>query len=154
MSAQEEPAEGQAPPAIGVLVSGRGSNLDAILRAIEGGTLSARVAVVISSRPDAPALDLAARRAIPTAVIVPGAYPSRAEAGAAIVAALGAVGATWVVLAGYKPILDAWVIQAYPIGIVNIHPALLPAFARGMGPRPPRGGLEAGGKLAARTGGF
>src|SRR5258707_14608188 len=92
MSAQEEPAEGQAPPAIGVLVSGRGSNLDAILRAIEGGTLSARVAVVISSRPDAPALDLAARRAIPTAVIVPGAYPSRAEAGAAIVAALGAGG--------------------------------------------------------------
>src|SRR5260221_12732699 len=96
MSAQEESEEGQAPPAIGVLVSGRGSNLDAILRAIEGGTLSARVAVVISSRPDAPALDLAARRGIPTVVIVPGAYPSRAEAGAAIVAASRPVGGTGV----------------------------------------------------------
>jgi phosphoribosylglycinamide formyltransferase-1 len=151
MSAQEEPEEGQAPLAIGVLVSGRGSNLDAILRTIEGGTLSARVAVVISSRPDAPALDLAARRAIPTAVIVPGAYPSRAEAGAAIVAALGAVGATWVVLAGYKPILDACVIQAYPMRIVNIHPSLLPAFAGGMAPRPQREALEAGVKLAGCT---
>ncbi len=151
MSAQEEPAEGQAPPAIGVLVSGRGSNLDAILRAIEGGTLSARVAVVISSRPDAPALDLAARRGIPTAVIVPGAYPSRAEAGAAIVAALRAVGAAWVVLAGYKPILDTCVIQAYPMRIVNIHPSLLPAFAGGMAPRPQREALEAGVKLAGCT---
>src|SRR5260221_9024792 len=151
MSAQEESEEGQAPPAIGVLVSGRGSNLDAILRAIEGGTLSARVAVVISSRPEAPALDLAARRAIPTAVMVPGAYPSRAEAGAAIVAALGAVGATWVVLAGYKPILDACVIQAYLMRIVNIHPSLLPAFAGGMAPRPQREALEAGGKLAGCT---
>src|SRR5258706_11616696 len=105
MSTQQEPAQGQAPPAIGVLVSGRGSNLDAILRAIEGGTLSARVAVVISSRPDAPALDLAARRGIPTAVIVPGAYPSRAEAGAAIVAAPRAGGAAWGGLAGPQPVL-------------------------------------------------
>lgn len=151
MSAQEEPAEGQAPPAIGVLVSGRGSNLDAILRAIEGGTLSARVAVVISSRPDALALDLAVRCGIPTAVIVPGVYPSRAEAGAAIVAELRAVGATWVVLAGYKPILDACVIQAYPMRIVNIHPSLLPAFAGGMAPRPQREALEAGVKLAGCT---
>src|SRR5258706_9548670 len=112
MSTQQEPAQGQAPPAIGVLVSGRGSNLDAVLRAIEGGTLSARVAVVISSRPDAPALDLAARRGIPTAVIVPGAYPSRAEAGAAIVAALRAGGAGGGVLAGLKPVLGTGVSQA------------------------------------------
>src|SRR5260221_14386876 len=103
MSAQEESEEGQAPPAIGVLVSGRGSNLDAILRAIEGGTLSARVAVVISSRPDAPALDLAARRGIPTVVIVPGAYPSRAEAGGAGLGARGPAGGAWGGLAGDNP---------------------------------------------------
>src|SRR5260370_3298199 len=100
MSAQQEPAERQAPPAIGVLVSGRGSNLDAILRAIEGGTFSARVAVVVASRPDAPALDIAVRRGIPTAVIVPGAYPSRAEAGAGIGGPLRAAEATRAVVGG------------------------------------------------------
>lgn len=144
-------AEPSRVPALGVLVSGRGSNLEAIFQAIERGELPARVGVVISSRPDAPALDLAAARGVAAQVIVPKDYPSRAEAGAAIVAALRAAEVELVVLAGYKPILDAVVIQAFPQRIVNIHPSLLPAFAGGMAPRPQREALESGVKLSGCT---
>ncbi|HET9109779.1 MAG TPA: phosphoribosylglycinamide formyltransferase [Ktedonobacterales bacterium] len=138
-------------PGIGVLVSGRGSNLQAILRAIESGELDARVALVISSRPDAPALEVAAAHGVATRVIVPKQYPSRAEAGAAIVAALRAAGARVVALAGYKPILDATVVQAFPNAILNVHPSLLPAFAGGMAPRPQADALAAGVKVTGCT---
>lgn len=138
-------------PRIGVLVSGRGSNLAALLRAIDAGELEARVGIVISSRADAPALQIAAARDILTRVIAPKAYASRAEAGAAIVAALRGAGVTLVVLAGYKPILDGVVIRAYPSRILNIHPSLLPAFAGGMAPRPQAEALAAGVKLSGCT---
>jgi phosphoribosylglycinamide formyltransferase-1 len=143
------PVEGL--PRIGVLVSGRGSNLAAILRAIDAGELEARVGIVISSRADAPALEIAAARDIPTRVIAPKEYASRAEAGAAIVAALRGAGVALVVLAGYKPILDGVVIRAYPSRILNIHPSLLPAFAGGMAPRPQAEALAAGVKLSGCT---
>jgi phosphoribosylglycinamide formyltransferase 1 len=138
-------------PVLGVLVSGRGSNLLAILDAIDRGELHARVGVVISSRADAPALARAAEHGIPTEVIVPRDYGSRAEAGAAIVAALRRAGVELVVLAGYKPILDACVVQAYPQRMLNIHPSLLPAFAGGMAPRPQADALAAGVKLSGCT---
>lgn len=138
-------------PVIGILVSGRGSNLEAILRAIESGELLARVGLVISSRGDAPALEVAARHGVPATVIVPRDYPSRAEAGAAIVRALRDAGVEAVALAGYKPILDTSVIRAYPNRIVNVHPSLLPAFAGGMAPRPQADALEAGVKLSGCT---
>jgi phosphoribosylglycinamide formyltransferase-1 len=134
-----------------VLVSGRGSNLQAILRAIESGELHARVALVISSRRDAPALEIAAAHNVATRVIVPKEYPSRAEAGAAIVAALRASGVRVVALAGYKPILDISVTQAYPRAILNVHPSLLPAFAGGMAPRPQAEALAAGVKVTGCT---
>ena len=146
-----QPDASAALPTIGVLVSGRGSNLAAILAAITAGALPARVGLVISSRPDAPALERAAAAHIPTAVIVPRDYPSRAEAGAAIVAALRQADVALVVLAGYKPILDAVVIQAYPQRIINVHPSLLPAFAGGMAPRPQAEALAAGVKLSGCT---
>lgn len=147
------PAEPSAhePPVIGVLVSGRGSNLAAILAAIAHGELRARVGLVISSRADAPALAHAAAHGIPTAVIPPRDYISRAEVGAAIVAALRAAGVALVALAGYKPILDAVVVQAFPQRILNIHPSLLPAFAGGMAPRPQAEALAAGVKLTGCT---
>jgi phosphoribosylglycinamide formyltransferase-1 len=138
-------------PILGVLVSGRGSNLAAILTTIERGELRARVGVVISSRPDAPALARAAECGIPTTVIVPRDYPSRAAAGAAIVAALRGAGVELAVLAGYKPILDACVVQACPQRIINVHPSLLPAFAGGMAPRPQSEALAAGVKLSGCT---
>ena len=136
---------------LGVLVSGRGSNLEAIFRAIEDGTLHARVALVISSRADAPALDLAGDRKVPTRVITPGSFASRAECGAAIVQALQDAGVEYVALAGYKPILDGSVVRAYPNRIVNIHPSLLPAFAGGMAPRPQQDALARGVKLSGCT---
>ena len=138
-------------PSIGVLVSGRGSNLQAILRAIANGELHARVSLVISSRRDAPALTIAAETGIPTRVIVPREYPTRAEAAAEIIAALRKAGAQVVALAGYKPILDASVIAAFPNAIINVHPSLLPAFAGGMAPRPQTEALEAGVKVSGCT---
>jgi phosphoribosylglycinamide formyltransferase-1 len=138
-------------PVLGVLVSGRGSNLVAILSAIGQGELRARVGLVISSRADAPALACAAERGISTTVIVPRDYPSRAAAGAAIVAALRGAGVELVVLAGYKPILDACVVQAFAQRIINVHPSLLPAFAGGMAPRPQAEALAAGVKLSGCT---
>lgn len=149
MSSPQHSAE-QAP-GIGVLVSGRGSNLQAILRAIDSGELAARVALVISSRADAPALDIAAKAGVPTQVIVPKMYASRAEAGEAIVAALREAGARVVALAGYKPILDGSVVRAFPDAILNVHPSLLPAFAGGMAPRPQTDALESGVKLSGCT---
>lgn len=148
MTTPQTPAE---PPHIGVLVSGRGSNLQAIFSAIASGELLAQVALVISSRRDAPALEIAAAHGVATRVIVPKEYPSRAEAGAEIVAALRQADVQLVALAGYKPILDASVTRAYPNAILNVHPSLLPAFAGGMAPRPQTEALVAGVKISGCT---
>ncbi|HEX9037054.1 MAG TPA: phosphoribosylglycinamide formyltransferase [Ktedonobacterales bacterium] len=141
-------------PIIGVLVSGRGSNLQAIFDAIARGELHARVGVVISSRADAPALGIAAAHGATCYTIIPREFLSRAEAGAAIVAALRAGDVQVVALAGYKPILDSGVVRAYPNAIINIHPSLLPAFAGGMAPRPQAEALAAGVKLTGCTAHF
>lgn len=133
------------------MVSGRGSNLDAIFRAIERGDLHARVTLVISSRADAPALDIARQHGVETRVISPKSFASRAEAGAAIVALLEDAQVQAVTLAGYKPILDASVIEAYPNKILNVHPSLLPAFAGGMAPKPQADALAAGVKVSGCT---
>ena len=138
-------------PRIGVLVSGRGTNLAAIFAAIHRGELHARVGMVISSKPDAPALDIARANQVPTQVIRPRDYPSRPAAGEAILAALRHANVALVVLAGYNPILDTSVTRAYPLRIVNIHPSLLPAFAGGMAPRPQAEALAAGVKVTGCT---
>lgn len=153
MTSEEKTTQGGGDPipAIAVLVSGRGTNLGAILRAIEPGGLRARVGLVVSSRADAPALELARAHDVPTLVIAPKEYASRAEAGAAIVAALRSAGVSLVVLAGYKPILDECVVRAYPHRIVNVHPSLLPAFAGGMAPRPQAEALAHGVKISGCT---
>jgi phosphoribosylglycinamide formyltransferase-1 len=134
-----------------VLVSGRGSNLRAILEAIERGELRARVGIVISSRADVPALAIAAERGIATRVLRLRDFASRAELGAAIVAALRAADAELVVLAGYNLIFDPCVIRAFPDRILNIHPSLLPAFAGGMAPKPQADALAAGVKISGCT---
>jgi phosphoribosylglycinamide formyltransferase 1 len=139
------------PPSIGVLVSGRGSNLEAIFAAIRRGDLHARVGVVISSKSDVPALQIARINQVPIRVIVPKDYASRRAAGSAVIAALRDAQVALVVLAGYKPILDADVVAAYPLRIINIHPSLLPAFAGGMAPRPQTEALAAGVKITGCT---
>lgn len=143
--------ETPALPRLAVLVSGRGSNLTAIFHAIEHSELHARVALVISSRADAPALDIARQRGVETRVIAPKSFASRGESGAAIIAALQESRVQAVALAGYKPILDASVVAAYPNRILNVHPSLLPAFAGGMAPRPQADALAAGVKVSGCT---
>ena len=138
-------------PKIAVLVSGRGSNLSAIFDAIERGDLHARVTLVISSRSDAPALEIARQHGAEMRVIAPKSFASRAETGAAIIAALRDAEVEAVALAGYKPILDASVVAAYPNRILNVHPSLLPAFAGGMAPKPQADALAAGVKVSGCT---
>ena len=153
----ENPSQGMTVdtlPSIGVLVSGRGSNLEAILAAIQQDMVRARIGIVISSRPDAPALEIANAHQVPVRIISPSAYPSRAAAGLAILAALRDAKVELVVLAGYKPILDSCVVNAYPMRIINIHPSLLPAFAGGMAPRPQADALAAGVKISGCTAHF
>jgi phosphoribosylglycinamide formyltransferase-1 len=113
---------------LGVLISGRGSNLQAIIDAIAESRLDASIALVISNRSDAPGLDRAAAAGIETLVIEHRAYKTRAEFDLAIVAALRQRGVTLVCLAGFMRMLGPEFVAAYPNAILNIHPSLLPAF--------------------------
>jgi phosphoribosylglycinamide formyltransferase-1 len=136
---------------LGVLVSGRGSNLAALLRACDTGTLPARVALVISSKPNVGALAIAAEANLPMLVIAPKHYASRQAEGEAIVTALRAANVDLVVTAGYARIFDPCVVEAYRWRIINIHPSLLPAFAGSMAPGPQAAALAAGVKFAGCT---
>jgi phosphoribosylglycinamide formyltransferase-1 len=113
---------------LGVLVSGNGSNLQAILDAIETGKLDARVRLVLSNRADAFALERARRAKLPALSISHKAYDSREAFDAAMTEALRAHGAEWVVLAGFMRILTPEFVSAFRGRVLNIHPALLPAF--------------------------
>ncbi|MGH2379595.1 MAG: phosphoribosylglycinamide formyltransferase, partial [Candidatus Limnocylindria bacterium] len=131
-----EPERGPDPRilSIGVLVSGRGTNLQAILDAIAAGRLDARVVLVASDRPGIPALERASRAGLSTAVFDEAAIGSRRAAHAAIADALRARGAELVVLAGFARILDDRFFERLAgVPVINVHPALLPSFGgRGM----------------------
>jgi len=119
---------------VAVLVSGRGSNLQAILDACASGALDARVAIVISNRAGVPALDRAREAGVPTAVFALGDHPDRAAAHAAMAEAIAKAGARLVVLAGFDHILaPAFFVELPGVQVINLHPALLPLFGgRGM----------------------
>jgi len=119
---------GGMSPAFGVLCSGNGTNLQAILDAISGGTLAARVSCVISNRTDAMALERASRAGIPALAIRHQTFESREAFDRALVAALREHGVDWVVLAGFMRVLTPELLRAYPGRVVNIHPSLLPSF--------------------------
>jgi len=112
---------------LGILLSGRGSNFEAIANNIEAGRLPARIAVVISNRADAPGIENARRRGL-KALVIPSKGCPREEHDRLVVAALREAGVELVVLAGYMRLLSPWFIQQFPQRIVNIHPSLLPAF--------------------------
>jgi phosphoribosylglycinamide formyltransferase-1 len=116
------------PCVLAVLVSGNGSNLQVIINKIESGELNARIACVISNNPDAYALIRAKAHAIPVIVHENRGFTSRREYDAALVNTLQGYGVELVVLAGFMRILSDVMINAFPNAIMNIHPALLPAF--------------------------
>ncbi len=116
------------PLDLGVLISGRGSNLQAILDAISAGRLDARVRLVISNRPGVQGLARAEAAAVPTCVVNHKEFASRQAFDAAMVDALRRHGVSWVVLAGFMRIVTPVLLDAFPQRVINIHPSLLPAF--------------------------
>jgi phosphoribosylglycinamide formyltransferase 1 len=115
---------------LGILGSGSGSNMQAILEAIDRGTLDARIALVLSDNPDAFILERARRRGIPAGVIDCGGFRTKfpEEAQAETAARLRAAGVELVCLAGFLRLVKRPLLEAFPRRIVNIHPSLLPAF--------------------------
>ncbi|WP_428422900.1 phosphoribosylglycinamide formyltransferase [Methylibium sp.] len=131
-----------------ILISGRGSNMEALVEACAREAWSARVAAVISNRADAAGLAYAAARGIATAVVEHRAYADREGFDAALAQAIDAHGADLVVLAGFMRILTPGFVQRYAGRLLNIHPSLLPAFP---GLHTHRRAIEAGCKLAGAT---
>lgn len=113
---------------LGVLISGRGSNLQAIIDAIAAGELDATIAVVISNRPDAGGLERAKAAGIETVVLDHKTFASRQEFDRALARELQARGVSLVCLAGFMRLLTAGFIDTFPNAILNVHPSLLPAF--------------------------
>jgi phosphoribosylglycinamide formyltransferase-1 len=113
---------------IGVLISGRGSNLGALIKAIEARRLDATIAVVISNREDAGGLDLARRAGIEALAISHRGWASRDDYDQALVKELQAREVRLVCLAGFMRLVGQPLLDAYPHAILNIHPSLLPAF--------------------------
>lgn len=124
---------------LAVLVSGRGSNLESLLAASREERMDAQVVLVVSNKPAAPALDVAASHGVP-AKVVPSAGLDREEHEAQLAAAIDAARVDLVVLAGYMRVLTPAFIQRYHGRLVNVHPSLLPAFP----------GVDAQGQAQAR----
>jgi phosphoribosylglycinamide formyltransferase 1 len=136
------------PARIGVLVSGRGSNLQALIDAAAHGEIPASVAVVVSNRQDAAAIQRAEAAGIEAIVVSHRGWPSRDDHERAIVDELQRRGVTIVCLAGYGRLLGSPLIEAYPHAILNIHPSLLPAFP---GLEAPRQAIAHGVKVSGAT---
>jgi phosphoribosylglycinamide formyltransferase-1 len=114
---------------ITVLVSGGGTNLQAVIDGVENGSIrDAEIVRVISSNPDAYALERARKHNIEAMVIGKAGYPDSGERTKAIIAALDEAGTDLVILAGYMSILEPSLIEAYRGRIINIHPSLIPKF--------------------------
>lgn len=116
------------PLVLGVLLSGSGTNLQAIIDAIADGRLHARIAVVISNIPSAGGLERARSHGLTTIVAEHRDAPSREAYDERLVATLRAHGVELVVLAGFMRLVTRVLLSAYPTRVLNVHPALLPAF--------------------------
>lgn len=118
----------RAMRSIVILISGRGSNMQAIVRAAQAEHWPARIAAVISNRADAEGLKFAAAQGIPTAVVANKDYPDREQFDAALRVAIDGFAPDLVVLAGFMRILTAPLVEHYAGRMLNIHPSLLPSF--------------------------
>ena len=112
---------------LGILLSGRGSNFEAIAHNVASGKLGANIAVVISNQPDALGIESARRRGL-NALVLPSKGMQREEHDRAVVSALREHQVDLVCLAGYMRLLSPWFVAQFPNRILNIHPSLLPAF--------------------------
>lgn len=112
---------------LGILLSGRGSNFMAIADNVQRGVLHARIAVVISNRPEAPGLAHAQKLGL-NALCIPSKGKAREQHDQEVINALRAANVDFVCLAGYMRLLSPEFIRAFPQRILNIHPSLLPAF--------------------------
>ncbi len=113
---------------LGILISGRGSNFEAIAANVEGGTLDAEIAVVIANRATAPGLEAARARGL-NAICLPSKGADREVYDRLLVEELRKYDVDLVCLAGFMRLLSAGFIREFPNRILNIHPSLLPAFA-------------------------
>jgi phosphoribosylglycinamide formyltransferase-1 len=111
-----------------ILISGRGSNMEAVVRAAQSEQWPARIAAVISNKADAKGLEFAAAHGIPTAVVAHKEYPSREAFDAALQEVIDAYQPDLVVLAGFMRILTPGFVEHYAGRMLNIHPSLLPLF--------------------------
>ena len=136
------------PLALGVLLSGSGTNLQALIDAIAAGRLHARIAVVISNVPGAPGLERARAHGLTAVVVGHREAPSREAYDTRLVEVLRAHGVALVVLAGFMRLVSPVLLNAYPARVLNIHPALLPAFP---GLHAERQALEHGARLTGVT---
>ncbi len=121
-------AQVNATTPIAILISGRGSNMQAIVGAIGRGQVQATVRVVLSNRADAPGLEWAREAGLETLVLPHREYPTREAYDHALVKALRERGVTLVCLAGFMRVLGPYFCAAFPNAVLNVHPALLPAF--------------------------
>jgi phosphoribosylglycinamide formyltransferase 1 len=133
---------------IGVLISGRGSNLQALIDAIADGSLNAQIAIVISNKADAAGLDRARAVGIDTLVLDHRAFASRDDYDAAIAQELRSRGVSIVCLAGFMRLIGPRLLDEFPQAILNIHPSLLPAFP---GVDAQRQALDHGTKITGAT---
>ena len=133
---------------IAVLISGQGSNLDAIVRASEAQDWPGRVVAVLSNRADARGLEFARSRGIATEVVDHKAFPDRAAFDAALAQRLDGHAPDLVVLAGFMRILTPEFVARYEGRMLNVHPSLLPSFT---GLQTHRRAIEAGCKVAGAT---
>lgn len=136
------------PLKIGVLVSGSGTNLQAIIDRISDGSLPARIACVISNKADAYALERARNNGIPAIHLDHRPFAGREAYDAALVKTLRDHGVRLVVLAGFMRIITPVLLDAFPLSVMNIHPALLPAFP---GLHAQRQAIEYGVKISGCT---
>jgi len=132
---------------LGILLSGRGSNFEAIADSVQAGRLPAEIAVVISNRADAPGLESAKRRGL-KAVLIPSKGRIREEHDRDVIAALREAQVDLICLAGYMRLLSPEFVRAFPNRILNIHPSLLPAFP---GQDAQKQAIENGAKISGCT---
>ncbi|MDP2321567.1 MAG: phosphoribosylglycinamide formyltransferase [Acidobacteriota bacterium] len=133
---------------LGVLISGRGSNLKAIIDAIDDGRLDASIALVLSNQANAPGLDHARRAGIETLVLSHKAFATREDFDRAMVNALTDRGVGLVCLAGFMRLLSPVFVEAFPNRILNIHPSLLPKYP---GLHPQQQALDDGAMVSGAT---